>query len=178
MDQAEQDIGDLNALRAKRDAAQAALGKAELDLSLLLRRADVRCAGRQSAHRLGQFVAPGPAPVFALVDTRAWYVMANYRETELAHIAPGMEAEVYLHDRPAPPVPRHGAGHRLGGEPGGRAIAPGVPQIERELNWVHIAQRFPVRIRIENPQPAHVFRVGASAVTIVLGSRTERRAAG
>src|SRR5262249_57540280 len=33
MMQAEKDVGDLNALRAKRDAAAAALGKAELDLS-------------------------------------------------------------------------------------------------------------------------------------------------
>src|SRR5262249_61488702 len=33
MMQAEKDVGDLNSLRAKRDAAAAALGKAELDLS-------------------------------------------------------------------------------------------------------------------------------------------------
>jgi len=29
--------------------------------------------------------------VFSLVDARAWYVVANYRETQLARIAPGME---------------------------------------------------------------------------------------
>ena len=31
--------------------------------------------------------------VFSLVDTRTWYVMADYRENELDRIAPGMEAE-------------------------------------------------------------------------------------
>jgi hypothetical protein len=46
---------------------------------------------------------------------------------------------------------------------------PGIPTIRRELNWVHIAQRFPVRIDIDYPQPANAFRVGASAVTIILG---------
>jgi multidrug efflux system membrane fusion protein len=53
--------------------------------------------------------------------------------------------------------------------PEDQPIVPGVPKIERELNWVHIAQRFPVRIRVEKPEPAHVFRVGASAVSIIRG---------
>src|SRR5476651_540825 len=45
-------------------------------------------------------------------------------------------------------------------------ISQGVPAVPRELNWVHIAQRFPVRIEIENPDP-ELFRVGASAVAII-----------
>jgi len=49
-----------------------------------------------------------------------------------------------------------------------------VPQIKRELNWVHIAQRFPVRIRVENPEPPDVFRVGASAVAIIRGWPADR----
>jgi multidrug efflux system membrane fusion protein len=176
MDQAEQDVGTLSSLRAKRDAAQAALGKAELDLSFCYVRApfDARVVNLHTAG--GQFVAPGPAPVFSLVDARAWYVVANYRETELARIAPGMEAEVYvLAD------PRHrfrgtvqGVGWAV--NPEDQPIAPGVPKIRRELNWVHIAQRFPVRILVENPEPADVFRVGASAVAIVR-SRSSTRAA-
>ena len=52
-------------------------------------------------------------------------------------------------------------------------ITPGIPMIRRELNWVHIAQRFPVRVDIDDPQPADAFRVGASAVTIILGNRNE-----
>ncbi len=153
MDQAEQDVGTLSALRAKRDAAQAALGKAELDLSFCYVRApfDARVVNLHTA--VGQFVAPGPAPVFSLVDARAWYVVANYRETDLARIAPGMEAEMYvLAD------PRHrfrgtvqGVGWAV--NPEDQPIAPGLPKIRRELNWVHIAQRFPVRIRVENPEP-------------------------
>ena len=59
--------------------------------------------------------------------------------------------------------------------PEDQPIVPGVPKIERELNWVHIAQRFPVRIRIENPQPAKLFRVGASAVSIIRGWPRSRR---
>src|SRR5206468_1713156 len=96
MDQAEKDVGDLEALRAKRDAALAARGKAELDLDFCYMRAPFDALVVNLHTAIGAFVAPGPVPVFSLVDTRAWYVLANYRETELAHIAPGMEAEVYV----------------------------------------------------------------------------------
>jgi multidrug efflux system membrane fusion protein len=34
------------------------------------------------------------------------------------------------------------------------------------LNWVHLASRFPVRVRIEEP-PSEVFRLGESAVVII-----------
>ncbi|HKC51744.1 MAG TPA: HlyD family efflux transporter periplasmic adaptor subunit [Myxococcota bacterium] len=167
LDQAESDVGNLLALRAERDAAVAARGKAELDLSFCTVRApfDARVVNLHTA--IGQFVAPGPSPVFSLVDARAWYVVANYRETQLARIAPGMEAEAYLLTNP---------GHRFHGtvqgigwavNPQDQPISPGLPRVGRELHWVQIAQRFPVRIRIDDPRPVELFRVGASAVAII-----------
>ena len=174
--QAEQDVGDLDALLAKRSAAQAALGKAELDLEFCYVRARFDALVVNLHTSVGAFVAPGPLPVFSLVDTRAWYVLADYRETELDHIAPGMEAEVYVLTDPH---------HRFRGtvqgigwavNPEDQPISAGVPLIKRELNWVHIAQRFPVRIRIENPDPPHIFRVGASAVAIIRGWPSGRTA--
>jgi len=44
--------------------------------------------------------------------------------------------------------------------------AAGLPDIERTLNWVHLSSRFPVRIRISDPDPK-LFRMGSTAVTIV-----------
>jgi multidrug efflux system membrane fusion protein len=38
-----------------------------------------------------------------------------------------------------------------------------VPYVERSLNWVRVAQRFPVRVRLEQP-PKELMRLGASAV--------------
>jgi multidrug efflux system membrane fusion protein len=127
---------------------------------------------------VGQFVAPGPAPVFSLVDARAWYVVANYRETDLARIAPGMDAEVYVLTDPRHRF--HGKVQGIGWavNPEDQPITPGLPKIERELNWVHIAQRFPVRILIEDPQPPDLFRVGASAVAIVRSRSSTRPADG
>jgi len=169
MDQAEKDVGDLEALRAKRDAALAARGKAELDLDFCYVRAQFDGLVVNLHTSVGAFVAPGPVPVFSLVDTRAWYVLADYRETELAHIAPGMEAEVYVLTNPHYRFRGRVQGIGWAVNPEDQPITPGVPQIKRELNWVHIAQRFPVRIHIENPDPPDVFRVGASAVAIIRG---------
>jgi multidrug efflux system membrane fusion protein len=168
-DKAEKDVGDLEALRAKRDAAIAARGKAELDLDFCRVRAPFDALVVNLRTSIGQFVAPGPTPVFSLVDTRAWYVMANYRETELAHIAPGMEVEVFVLTNPRYRFRGTVQGVGWAVNPEDSPIAPGVPQVKRELNWVHIAQRFPVRIHIDDPEPADVFRVGASAVASVRG---------
>jgi len=41
-----------------------------------------------------------------------------------------------------------------------------VPYVPKSLNWVRIVQRFPVRIRLDDP-PASLMRLGASAVALV-----------
>jgi multidrug efflux system membrane fusion protein len=48
----------------------------------------------------------------------------------------------------------------------GGSSASGLPRVPRSINWVRVAQRFPVRIRIDDPQP-DLFRVGASAVALI-----------
>ena len=41
-------------------------------------------------------------------------------------------------------------------------LGPGLPNLQRSLNWVHLASRFPVRIRIDSP-PNETIRMGESA---------------
>jgi multidrug efflux system membrane fusion protein len=38
-----------------------------------------------------------------------------------------------------------------------------VPYVAKSVNWVRVEQRFPVRVRLENP-PENLMRLGASAV--------------
>src|SRR5262249_60475475 len=78
MMQAEKDVGDLNSLRAKRDAAAAALGKAELDLSHTRVEAPFDALVVNLHTAVGAFVTPGPLPAFALVDPRHCYVLPHY----------------------------------------------------------------------------------------------------
>jgi membrane fusion protein, multidrug efflux system len=107
--------------------------------------------------------------VFGFLDSRKWYVLANFRERELKSIRPGMTAEVYLLSNPD----RRFEGTVEGVSPAvqsqdNNVEVKGLPFVKRDLNWVRIAQRFPVRIVIEGPDP-NVFRMGTTAVTTIKG---------
>ena len=107
-------------------------------------------------------------PVFSLLDTSKWYVIANFREAEVRHMAPGSEAIVYLSSAPNQRFRGRVQGIGWAVKPEGEIDLPpaGVPYVKRELNWVRVAQRFPVRIEVENPDQ-DLFRMGASAVAII-----------
>ena len=47
-------------------------------------------------------------------------------------------------------------------------LTPGLPDVQRTLSWVHLASRYPVRIRIQSP-PSDVIRLGESAVVVIRG---------
>lgn len=108
--------------------------------------------------------------IFTLIDTRIWWVIANFRETQLRHIRPGMVADVYVMSRPGVRyrgvVDSVGFGVTPDSDLVGHISAPGLPDVQRTLNWVHLASRFPVRVRIQD-QPTDVFRLGESAVVII-----------
>jgi multidrug efflux system membrane fusion protein len=108
--------------------------------------------------------------IFTLIDTRVWWAVANFRETQIQHIRPGMRAEVYVMSRPTVHykgvVDSVGFGVTPDADLIGSYSPPGLPDVQRTLNWVHLASRFPVRVRIES-QPSESFRLGESAVVII-----------
>lgn len=109
--------------------------------------------------------------LFTLIDTRTWWVLANFRETQLHHIEPGMKADVYLMSHPS--LHLHGVVDSTGfgvtpdADLVGK-ITQGLPDVQRTLNWVHLASRYPVRIRILDG-PQQNFRLGESAVVVIDG---------
>jgi multidrug efflux system membrane fusion protein len=109
--------------------------------------------------------------VFTLIDTRVWWVIANFRETQLRHILPGMHVDVYLMSQPgvhyAGIVESTGYGVTPDASTIG-SLTQGLPDVQRTLSWVHLASRYPVRIRIKSKAP-EVFRIGESAVVIIRG---------
>ena len=104
--------------------------------------------------------------MFTLIDARNWYVIANYRESTLSRIHLGSKVDVFLleHSEHRFEGVVDGIGHGVFPDDGG--VDGGLPNVEKTLNWVHLSARFPVRIRISNPDPDLV-RIGATAVTIV-----------
>jgi multidrug efflux system membrane fusion protein len=114
---------------------------------------------------VGEYAHPG-TPLFTLIDTRAWYVIANYRESKLKSIPIGAHVDVYLMSHPDRRFNGHVESLGFGVLPEDGQLANGLPNIERTLNWVHLSARFPVRVRIDDPDPK-LFRMGQTAVTVV-----------
>jgi membrane fusion protein, multidrug efflux system len=110
--------------------------------------------------------------MFTLIDARTWWAIGNFREGELKRIAPGMKADVYVMSRPnlrfAGVVDSVGFGVTPDPDVIGH-LQSGLPDVQRTLNWVHLASRFPVRVRVENPTP-DLFRSGESAVITIRGN--------
>ena len=168
LNQARVAVSGLATLQAQRPGTLAALATAKLELSYTRVYAafDGQVIGLNISE--GEFAHAG-VQVFSLLDARKWYVLANFRERELESIRPGMRAEVYLLSNPD----RKFSGRVQGISPAVQSQEDnleikGLPFVKRDLNWVRIAQRFPVRIEIEDPDPA-IFRMGTTAVTTIKG---------
>jgi len=113
----------------------------------------------------GAYARPG-TPLFTLIDTRNWWVIANYRESKLKNIRLGMHVDVYLLGHPDRRFDGVVESIGYGVFPEDGAVTNGLPNIERTLNWVHLSARFPVRIRVQDPDPS-LFRMGETALTVV-----------
>jgi multidrug efflux system membrane fusion protein len=112
--------------------------------------------------------------VFTLIDVRTWWAVANFRETQLHRILPGMHADVYVLSRPTVRydgiVDSVGYGVQPDTTLVGTFSATGLPDVQRSLNWVHLATRFPVRVRINAPE-SEPFRLSESAVVVIRGAK-------
>ena len=111
----------------------------------------------------GEMVAPTQS-IFTLINADAWFAVANFRETDLSSISVDDCATVFsMVDRK---VPIKGTVQGIGWgviDQDRVNIPRSVPYVERSLNWVRVAQRFPVRVRLQEPPPG-LMRLGASAV--------------
>jgi len=110
--------------------------------------------------------------MFTLIDARTWWAVGNFREGQLNRIVPGMQADVYVMSKPNVHfdgvVDSIGFGVTPDPDVIGR-LENGLPDVQRSLNWVHLASRYPVRIRVTNPTP-DLFRIGESAVVTIRGN--------
>ena len=158
--QAHQAIGDTLSLEAQLEGAQASEGLAARNLDLTTLRApfDGIVVGVQLAE--GSFALSG-RPLFSLIKSDAWYAIADFRETELPHITVGDRATVWTMAQSTQAfegvVESLGAGVQSSDQDG-----PELPKTGRDLNWVVVAQRFPVWVRLDHP-PSDAMHVGMTA---------------
>ncbi|WP_088926388.1 multidrug transporter subunit MdtN [Burkholderia multivorans] len=164
--QADAAVSSVAALIAQKAAAQAQVVEAALRLEYTTVRApfDGRIVALDT--RVGQYSSPSK-PIFTLIASDKWFVVANFRETDLKEIKPGTRATVYVMSDASQRFDGVVDSVGFGVTPtDGGASLDGLPRVARTINWVHVSQRFPVKIKVESPDES-LFRLGASAIAIL-----------
>ncbi|RDS84239.1 HlyD family efflux transporter periplasmic adaptor subunit [Dyella psychrodurans] len=168
--QAKEAIGDVESLKAQLAGALASEALAARDLRETVIRASVdgKVVGFNLA--LGSFAVSGH-PLFTLIDDNSWYVVANFRETDLRGLHTGDPATVWVMGHENQPL--HGVVESLGAGVAPEGLAgPGLPEVDRNLNWVVVAQRFPVWVHLDQPSQPFL-RIGATASVRVQHARAD-----
>ena len=114
----------------------------------------------------GERLAPGQS-LFTLVNSEKWYAQALYLETEVPEIPIGACASVYV--LASPKQVMEGKVVNIGWGVNSEEIINlprSLPYVQKSLNWVRVAQRFPVQVLIKDPPP-ELMRMGASATVTV-----------
>jgi membrane fusion protein, multidrug efflux system len=144
--------------------AQAAIEQAKLDLE----HTHVTAAQDGQISNLsltaGSLVGVGE-PLFALIAENSFHIDANFKETELPGIHPGQDVDIKIDMYPG----QHfkGTVESLSGGTGTAFSL--LPPQNATGNWVKIAQRVPVRIKLAQTDADHPLRIGATAsVTVQL----------
>lgn len=163
--------------RARLDQAQAAVAQATVAVdaaALNLERAQVRApAGGLVTNldlRQGSYATAG-RPALALVDGDSFYVEGYFEETKLPRIHTGDRVR----------VTQMGGGAVLGGTV--ESVAAGIaerdrstgtnllPSVNPTFNWVRLAQRIPVRVRLDAlPEGARL--IAGQTVTVQVVEKT------
>ncbi|WP_238298125.1 multidrug transporter subunit MdtN [Methylobacterium soli] len=152
--------------KATVQARKAALASAERSLADTTVRATH--AGRVVGLTVlaGEIVAPSQS-LFTLINDTEWFAVGNFRETDLQFVTVGDCVTAFSMIDRQQPIKGHVQGIGSGVLDTDRVNLPrSLPYVERSLNWVRVAQRFPVRIRLDDP-PQPLMRLGASAVVEV-----------
>lgn len=148
---------------AKMLQMKAALEQAELNLSYTTVRAPASGIVSQKSLEVGQIITAGQ-PLMAVVPMDDIWVVANFKENQLAHMKVGQKVEIG--------VDAYG-GRKYQGHVESIAAATGarfslLPAENSSGNYVKVVQRVPVKILFEKGQdPDHVLRPGMSVIPTV-----------
>ncbi|MDA3134839.1 p-hydroxybenzoic acid efflux pump subunit AaeA [Atlantibacter subterraneus] len=147
--------------------AQATRDLAKLDLERTVIRAPADGWVTNLNVYAGEFITRGSTAV-ALVKQHSFYVLAYMEETKLEGVRPGFRAEItplgsnrVLHgtvDSVAAGVTNASSSND----------GKGMASVDSNLEWVRLAQRVPVRIRLDE-QTGNLFPAGTTATVVITG---------
>lgn len=117
--------------------------------------------------RIGQYIQIGEG-LFAFIETKQWWVETRYRETAIRLIKPGDKAKIMIDMYPGKVFHGHvsSIGWGINRVQAGSVAPSTLVYLEATEDWIQIAQRFPVRIFIDDLSDDYPMRIGATATTI------------
>ena len=159
---------DLLVALANVDVADANLHAAYLDMEFTEVRAPVDGYVTNLLLRYGsQTVANQPA--LALVDTGSFWVHGFFKETQIRNIRSGNKAVIKL--MAYPDTPLDGVVENMGwaiAQQDGAPDADLLPTINPSFDWIRLAQRIPVRIRLTRIPEEVDLRAGTTASVFII----------
>jgi len=169
VERARNKLGEFDGRNTRVEQAAAALRDFELKVSYC--KIHAPCDGYVTNLQIapGTYAAAGEQ-IFSIVDSSVWFVLANFRETDLRRIQPGQSARVYLMAQRGKvvrgivqgiPKAVYPLGTASKSAPAGEGV---FSRVEPTFDFVQLAQRFPVRILLEDEGD---FRMGGRAAVIV-----------
>ena len=144
------------------ERSKAALQQAELNLAYTRIIAPITGQITQRSVDLGQYVSPGQL-LFTIVPLTQVFVTANFKETQMAKVAPGQRVRIrvdtYDHDF-------EGVVDSIAGATGSRQAL--LPPQNATGNFIKVVQRIPVKILVKpSSNPQLVLRPGMNVEATV-----------
>jgi multidrug resistance efflux pump len=114
-------------------------------------------------------------PMLAVIDVNSFYVQAFFRETFVGNLQKGDRAVVTLMSYPSTPL--EGSVDSIGwgiAQQNGSTGFEQLPSVQPTFEWIRLAQRIPVMVRIEKVPENIKLRAGTTAsVLVITGSSTD-----
>jgi membrane fusion protein, multidrug efflux system len=158
----------IESLRAQRASAEASLAQAQAqqdqaELNLVYTTVTAAQAGRVAnlSAAVGEYVQPGTSLAMFVPDD-IW-VVANFKETQLADMRPGQPVTMRIDAYPQ----REIRGHVASVQPGSGTAFSLLPAENATGNYVKVVQRVPVKLVIDNPPADITLGPGMSVVPTV-----------
>ncbi|KJG12418.1 HlyD family secretion protein [Photobacterium iliopiscarium] len=157
------------------EAAQAVYDQSKLDLSFTKVTAPVDGYITNLNVNIGTQVVANQ-PVVALIDKHSFWIEGFFKETDIKDVASGDKATVTLMAYGDQPLQGsvesigYGISHKNGST--GLSL---LPNVNPTFQWIRLAQRIPVQIRLDNIPDGIQFRIGSSASIVIHKNQQNQR---
>jgi multidrug resistance efflux pump len=165
---AQANLGAHGELNPRLRSSQAKVREAELNLKFTQVRAPVDGYVTNLNLRLGSQAVADQAAL-ALIDVNSFWVHGFFRENYIGSIQPGDRAVVTLMTYPDTPIEGRVESLAWGISQDGDSVGDKLlPSISPTFEWIRLAQRVPVRVRLLTVPDTIKLRVGTTASVMVM----------